>query len=117
MQALSLKEFRMFEDPNPPDPILDHNDRRLVASRNSVGIIKKAKNVFKATARIVDAVRKGDELFVNEEEWKRRSGICNACDLWKPVGNLGMGECAHENCGCTKIKRGLATERCPLKKW
>ena len=114
MRVLLLKESKMFKDLNPPDPILDHNDPRLTAPRNSFG---KAKNLFKATARVVEAISRGDQLFVKTEEWKRRSDICNACELWKPSGNLRMGECTHEKCGCTKLKRGLATERCPLNKW
>lgn len=107
----------MFRDLNPPKPILDHRDPRIASQKKSVGIIKKAKNVVKATARVIEAVREGSEIFATKEERERRLSICNVCGLWKPSGNLGMGECTHEKCGCTKLKRGLATERCPLNKW
>ena len=107
----------MFRDLNPPAPILDHKDSRIASNQNSVGITTKAKNLVKATARVIEASFERNEIFVNKEEKERRMNICNACNMWKPSGNLGMGECTHEKCGCTKLKRGLATEKCPLNKW
>lgn len=107
----------MFEDLNPPDPILDHNDPRLAVSRGPASIVNKTKNAIKSAGRVVEAAYRGNDIFVKKEEWNRRSSICNACGLWKPSGNLGLGECTHGNCGCTKLKRGLATESCPLNKW
>ena len=47
----------------------------------------------------------------------RRKRACKACDYWRPMGNLGMGECQAPGCGCTRLKRWLETERCPLGKW
>ena len=78
---------------------------------------RKMKNVLLAGTRILKAAANGDPIRVTDDELKRRDTICNACELWKPEGNLGMGECTHPQCGCTKMKRGLATETCPAGKW
>lgn len=81
------------------------------------GMATKAKHAAQATARIVRAAASGQPVRVSADELKRRDDICNACELWKPSGNLGMGECTHPQCGCTKLKRGFATETCPAGKW
>jgi len=44
-----------------------------------------------------------------------RVGSCNNCDKWDAKARLGLGLCSA--CGCTLIKRWLATEKCPLGKW
>jgi hypothetical protein len=46
-----------------------------------------------------------------------RRAACLACPYWRSGGNLGMGECTAPGCGCSRFKRWLATERCPLGKW
>lgn len=46
-----------------------------------------------------------------------RRRACEACPFWAKRGNLGLGECRHPACGCTRVKRWLATERCPVGKW
>lgn len=46
-----------------------------------------------------------------------RRAICEACPAWRPKGNLGLGECVDPRCGCSRLKRWLATERCPAGKW
>lgn len=48
---------------------------------------------------------------------KARGGACAACDFWHPLGNLGLGECRAPSCGCTRLKRWVATEKCPEGKW
>jgi hypothetical protein len=80
-------------------------------------ITVKAKNAAKATARILKAAVNREPIRVSADELKRRDEICNACAKWKPSGNLGMGECTHPQCGCTRLKRGFATETCPMRKW
>lgn len=44
---------------------------------------------------------------------------CQLCPYYNAVGNLGMGECKHPGCGCTRVKLALATSRCPAQppKW
>ena len=46
-----------------------------------------------------------------------RLATCEACELYDPAGNAGMGECKAKGCGCTRLKAALATSKCPLKKW
>lgn len=80
-------------------------------------ITKKVVNVAKAGGRIVSAVVRRQPIMVSEEEKDRRLSICRQCDLWSEGGNIGLGECKHPLCGCTRFKHGLATERCPAGKW
>jgi len=49
---------------------------------------------------------------VKEEEYKRRTEICDRCSYWDPNGNWFMGKCKAPGCGCTTLKRWLATEQC-----
>lgn len=46
-----------------------------------------------------------------------RRALCDACDYFRPAGNLGLGKCTAPGCGCTRGKLWLATEKCPLNKW
>lgn len=46
-----------------------------------------------------------------------RLAVCVACEYWNAAGNLGLGECKHPACGCTKLKAALATATCPAGKW
>lgn len=46
-----------------------------------------------------------------------RKAMCAGCEAWRPRGNHGWGECSDYRCGCTKVKRWLATETCPRGKW
>jgi hypothetical protein len=43
--------------------------------------------------------------------------VCSACSFWNNKGNLGLGECTHPKCGCTRFKPQWATEDCPINKW
>ena len=38
---------------------------------------------------------------------------CGGCELWKPEGNFGFGECGAPGCGCSQFKAWLLTEKCP----
>ena len=38
---------------------------------------------------------------------------CQPCEFYAPEGNLGLGECRHPGCGCTRAKLLLATSQCP----
>ena len=40
-----------------------------------------------------------------------------ACAHWNGAARGGLGKCAHPRCGCSKIKRSMATARCPMGKW
>lgn len=78
---------------------------------------KKIQHAAKAGVRAVKAKATGNPIRVTKEERDRRLAICRACDLWNEGGNVGLGECTHSKCGCTRFKHGLATETCPAEKW
>jgi hypothetical protein len=54
---------------------------------------------------------------VSREIYDDRAAICAPCEFWDGAARLGLGKCRHKKCGCTKMKRWLATEKCPLGKW
>ena len=54
---------------------------------------------------------------VSREIYDDRAAICAPCEFWDGAARLGLGKCTHKKCGCTKMKRWLATEKCPLGKW
>jgi hypothetical protein len=54
---------------------------------------------------------------VDERTYAARAAICEACPHWDARARLGLGKCCAPGCGCTKFKRWLATEKCPLGKW
>lgn len=54
---------------------------------------------------------------VSEEDYRARAEACDACEFWDGKARLGLGKCNAPGCGCTKLKRWLATEPCPLGKW
>ncbi len=54
---------------------------------------------------------------VSAEQYAARSAVCDACEMWDGAARLGLGKCKAPGCGCTSMKRWLASERCPLDKW
>lgn len=54
---------------------------------------------------------------VSAEAYAARGAVCDTCAHWQPQARLGLGKCAAPGCGCTSLKRWLATEKCPLGKW
>lgn len=58
---------------------------------------------------------------VSQAEYQARASTCEACldaegkPVWEVTAYGGIGKC--RACGCTSLKRWLATSRCPLKKW
>jgi len=54
---------------------------------------------------------------VTEVEYKQRAAICNECKYWDGQARLGQGKCNAPGCGCTKLKRWISTEKCPMGKW
>lgn len=53
----------------------------------------------------------------SEDIYNARAAACAFCEHWDSSARLGLGKCGAPGCGCTKFKRWLLTERCPLKKW
>ncbi len=54
---------------------------------------------------------------VSAEIYATRAAACDACPHWSATARLGLGKCSAPGCGCTSLKRWLATERCPLAHW
>ena len=54
---------------------------------------------------------------VSREIYADRAAVCARCEFWDAAARFGLGKCRHKKCGCTKMKRWLATEKCPLGKW
>ena len=80
-------------------------------------LLAKAKHASQATFRVAKAAAKGEPIRVSPEVQAQRIVTCRACEYWNEGGNIGLGECTHGSCGCTRLKQGLATETCPLGKW
>jgi len=76
-----------------------------------------ATNAGYAAWRATQALLRGDALLVGADIYAARSDACNACEYWDASARLGLGKCKHKKCGCTKFKRWMATEKCPLGKW
>lgn len=49
---------------------------------------------------------------VSAEVYAARAAACGGCELWDGAARLGLGKCRAPGCGCTSLKRWLATERC-----
>jgi hypothetical protein len=96
---------------------MSQNNSEEESKDSSPSVTRKIIHAGSAAHRAISAAMNKQRIFAPKEEMQRRSTICDSCDMWKPKGNLGFGECSHETCGCTKFKRGLLTERCPLGKW
>jgi hypothetical protein len=104
----------------PIDPLTalrKREERKYATMAEPPTMLQKATNMTKAIGRLAGAVAKGNPLRVTDEERDRRLAICRGCEYWNEGGNIGLGECRHSKCGCTRFKHGLTTERCPIGKW
>lgn len=54
---------------------------------------------------------------VTRADFDARSAVCEPCEYWDGAARLGLGRCNVPGCGCTKLKRWLASEKCPKDKW
>ena len=66
--------------------------RQAAPPHAPVALVTKVKHAAQAGVRIVRRIREREPIRVSAEVLKQRDDACNACDLWKPEGNLGMGE-------------------------
>ena len=99
------------------DSIKAKEDFLISHGGRHAGLFDQTKNIHAAAARVFRAAITGKAIRVEEEELQYRLSVCRSCDLWDEGGNVGLGKCNHPGCGCTRMKHGFATERCPLKKW
>jgi hypothetical protein len=93
----TLARYRRHATPAPAEPTL----------------AELAANFTSAVARWIGA----GAPVVAEATYHARAAACAACSLWDASARAGLGKCQAPGCGCTKLKRWLATERCPLGKW
>lgn len=84
-------------EPTPEEPTVAE-----LATNFTVAVAKWAASGFK----VVDGAT-----------YAARSAACAGCEHWSDTARLGLGKCSAPGCGCTRLKRWLATERCPLGKW
>jgi hypothetical protein len=107
----------------PPVPETERERLRLIA-REKVRVKRRemfaepsgeemARNFAGATAKWV----KAGLPVVPREIYEARGAVCETCEFWDGAARFGLGKCNAPGCGCTKFKRWLATEKCPLKKW
>lgn len=91
--------------------------RKTHGREYGIGVARKLVHATQAAGRIVTAMVAHNPLRVSPEVREARLATCRTCEFWRESGNLGLGECRQPQCGCTRFKHGLATERCPLAKW
>ena len=87
--------------------------KNISSTQNRADIFDKARNFYEAIRR---EIASGSKLATKEKRLYRKK-ICDDCPLWRPSGNLWLGECTHKKCGCTKFKRFFSSEHCPQNKW
>ena len=89
-------------------------DRRASAAAPSPEptVAELATNAGFAAWRAAAAIVNGERLLVTEAEYRTRSAVCEPCEFWDGSARAGLGKCSAPGCGCTKLKRWLATERC-----
>lgn len=72
-------------------------------------------NGIGALARLGGAIMRGEPVRVSAEILATREVTCASCPEWDAAAYQGLGKC--RACGCTALKRHLATEKCPRGKW
>lgn len=95
---------------------LDHLPNRppLAGEPSAVDLATRAAFAAWRAAR---AAAHGAAVLVDADTYAARTSACTACTYWDGSSRLGLGTCNHHGCGCTKLKRWLATERCPAGRW
>lgn len=77
-----------------------------------------AVNLAKMVARLTVALAawaKGGFPVTDKETLRKRATICHGCPEWDANAFAGLGRC--NKCGCSAIKLGMDTSKCPLGKW
>lgn len=114
---ITMAQVRMAQGNDPDRSINPLTALREVKDIPDIPIATKAAHLTKAIGRVMRGKMKGVAVMVTPEEKERRLGICRECKFWNEHGNIGMGECRHPQCGCTRFKHGLSTEKCPMALW
>ncbi len=89
--------------------------------RRHVPLHRKIVNLAAAAVDVAAAALAAPTapLTVPDDVLALRRAACAGCEYHDPAGNLGLGECKHQACGCTGAKLHLAALHCPLDppKW
>ena len=102
---LIIHDHSMAPSPNPVAPVRP--------APVAAPLLSKAERALRALNRW----RKAGYAIAPPDVRRARGAVCDACEFWRPDGNLGLGECTAPGCGCTRAKIWLAPEKCPLGKW
>ena len=81
------------------------------SSASGPTVSELARNLTIATAKWVASGFK----VTSQTQYAARVAACDACPKWDSSARFGLGKC--QACGCTRFKRWLASEKCPLGKW
>ena len=101
---------RVFIDASDLDYLTKYyNGQQLLEPK----LIDQAANLTKALSKWA----KSGFKVADKDTIEDRKSNCESCEFWKHNGNMGLGKCNHAECGCTKVKWWLATEKCPIDKW
>lgn len=95
--------------PKCPGLILRSSGPAKPALVENASLLTKAKRLRE---ELIKWAAKGAKR-VPREVRKARLEQCKACEYYRPNGNLGLGECSHRGCGCTRVRLFLATAQCP----
>lgn len=108
---------------------LCHEAYARIRTKHPAGVVSKTEQFAEPTVmdlatraayaawRATTAALHSERVLVTEAEYGARATICDGCEHWDGAARFGLGKCNAPGCGCTKFKRWLATENCPLKKW
>jgi hypothetical protein len=97
-----------------PAQIVSQNEQSSQHGSTDVSnpsLLTQAVNVVGAATRVVTAIATGRDIKVPSHIYTQRTIICKSCEHY----DCECDKC--KICGCYRLKRELATEKCPIDKW
>jgi hypothetical protein len=83
-------------------------------SNYSANFLDQARNAQKAARKIKEALIKGEQIIISNEQENERRSACSSCSY--KTKSFGVEKC--DKCGCyISLKIKFATENCPIGKW
>lgn len=98
-----------------PEEMYASKRKLVVPDMPSMG--RRGVHAVQAVGRVVSQVLLQRPVLVPPMETQRRLAICQDCEWWRTEAYGGTGGCGHAQCGCSRMKMLLTTERCPVGKW
>lgn len=91
-------------------------EEQAPAVAEQLSLMRKMLNLADSMGEVASAAITNPTRAINvpPEVYAQRLEACTGCEFHSPDGNLGLGECTHPSCGCTKIKLTFAALQCPL---